>query len=101
MRKPPTVDDLEAFALQLKGPMGGLLRRAGDIMATRMGEQGLGWADLDDAAVTRLFVSAVMQAAPDAYPGADPAVIEEALDRLAAGVAMEAAATTAGTDTIN
>ncbi len=101
MRKPPTVEDLEAFARQLKGPMGRLLRRAGEIMATRMSEKRLSWEDLDDVAVARLFASAVMQAAPDAYPDVDPAVVDDALDRMMSGVSMEMAATAASTETVN
>ena len=101
MRKQPTYEELETFAEQLEGPMGFLLRRAGEIMETRMRERSQTWDVLDDIAVANMLASAVMQAAPDAYPGIDQSVIDDVLGRMASDLSIVLTATVVGSDTIN
>lgn len=101
MHRVSTYDDLEAFAARLEGPMGVLLRRAGEIMALRLRERGQTWDDLGDGEVANLFASAVLQAAPEAYPEAEPRVIDEVIGRMVTQISIELNATAYGNDTVN
>jgi len=96
-----TLEDLEAFAEELKGPLGTALRTTGVILERRMRERGLTWADLDDNQVVELFLSAFMEAAPRAYPHRNPADLEQAVAAMAEGIRMEMAATADGSPSIN
>lgn len=100
-REPPTVDDLEAFSEQLKGPLGVALRAAGVIIERRMRERGQAWADLDDSQVVDLFLTAFMEAAPRAYSHSERAVVEAAVEAMARSIYMELAATADGSRALN
>lgn len=100
-REPATLDDLEAFAEQLRGPMGTALRAAGVIIERRMRERGVEWGDLDDRQVVDLFTSAFMEAAPHAYSHIDRSVVEKAVAAMARSITMELAATSDGSRSIN
>lgn len=101
MPKPPTVEDLEHFWEVLQGPMGGLLREAGVIMARRLEERRQTWADLTDMQVMDLFHAAFLEAAPEAYPHRDAETVEQATNMMFATVAMELSANADSTDAIN
>lgn len=101
MPKPPTVEDLEHFWEMLQGPMGGLLREAGVIMARRLDERRLTWADLTDMQVMDLFHTAFLEAAPDAYPQRDAETVEQATNMMFATVAMELSANADSSNSIN
>ena len=101
MHRPAIYENLEPLAHRSEGPMGVLLRRAGEIMALRLRERRRTWDDLDDAEVANLFASAVMQAAPEAYPGAEPDVIEAVFGRMVVELSFELAATASGGDAVH
>lgn len=101
MREPPTVEDLEAFAEQLNGPLGAALRAAGVIIERRMRERGQAWADLDDRQLVDLFLAAFMEAAPTAYSPSERAVVEAAVEAMARSIYMELAATADGSKSLN
>ena len=96
-----TLEDLEAFAEELKGPLGTALRTTGIILERRMRERELTWADLDDNQVVELFLSAFMEAAPRAYPHKNPAELERAVAAMAEGIRMEMAATADSSQSMN
>lgn len=96
-----TLEDLEAFAEELKGPLGTALRTTGVILEQRMRERELTWADLDDKQVVELFLSAFMEAAPRAYPHKNPADLERAVGAMTEGIRMEMAATADGSQSLN
>lgn len=100
-REEPTVEDLEAFAEQLNGPIGAALRSAGAIIERRMRERGLAWADLDDHQVADLFMSAFMEAAPEAYPHADRTALEKAIAGMAVDIAMQLSANVEESPSVN
>lgn len=89
-----TLEDLEAFAEELTGPLGTALRLTGVILELRMRERDLTWADLDDHQVVELFLSAFMEAAPGAYPHKNSADLHQAIAAMAESIRMEMAATT-------
>jgi hypothetical protein len=66
-----TEDELEAFHQRLQGPLGEALRKTGVILERRMRDRGTSWDDLTDHQVADAFVSAFMEAAPEAYPDVD------------------------------
>lgn len=101
MPKPPTVEDLENFWEMLQGPMGGLLRQAGVIMARRLDGRQQTWADLTDMQVMDLFHAAFLEAAPEAYPHREAETVEQATKIMFAVAAMELVANADSTDTIN
>jgi hypothetical protein len=101
MRALVTVDDLEAFAEQLRGPLGTALRAAGVILDRKMRERGLTWDDLNDGQIADLFMAAFMEAAPNAYPHLDRSLVEDAVSFIAKDIAMQLAATADGSDAIN
>lgn len=96
-----TLEDLEAFAEELKGPLGTALRTTGIILERRIRERELTWAALDDNQVVELFLSAFMEAAPRAYPHKNPADLEQAVAAMAEGIRMEMAATADSSPSIN
>jgi len=96
-----TLEDLEAFAEELKGPLGTALRTTGVILERRMRERELTWADLDDKQVVELFLSAFMEAAPRAYPHKNPADLERAVAAMTEGIRIEMAATADGSQSLN
>lgn len=96
-----TLEDLEAFAEELKGPLGTALRTTGVILEQRMRERELTWADLDDKQVVELFLSAFMEAAPTAYSSSERAVVEAAVETMARSIYMELAATADGSRALN
>lgn len=100
-REPATVDDLEAFAERLEGPLGRALLAAGVIIERRMRERGLEWGDLDDQQVVDLFTSAFMEAAPHAYSHIDRLIVEKAVAAMAKCITMELAATSDGSRSMN
>jgi hypothetical protein len=99
--EPVSLDDLEAFAEQLRGPLGAALRAAGVILDRRMRERGLTWVDLSDSQVADLFMAAFLEAAPSAYPHLDRSLVEDAVSFIAKDIAMQLAATADGGDVIN
>lgn len=101
MPKQPTVADLEDFWEMLQGPMGGLLRQAGVIMARRLDERQQTWADLTDMQVMDLFHAAFLEAAPEAYPHRDAQSVEQATNVMFAVAAMELCANADSTDAVN
>jgi len=100
-REPPTVEDLEAFSDQLEGPLGVALREAGAIIERRMRERDQAWADLDDSQIVDLFLTAFMEAAPNAYSHSERAVVEAAVEAMARSIYMELAATADGSRALN
>lgn len=96
-----TLEDLEAFAEELKGPLGNALRTTGVILERRMRERGLEWGDLNDHQVVDLFMSAFMKAAPLACTQADRAGLEETLAAMSKELAMALAANAQGSWTLN
>lgn len=100
-REPVAVEDLEDFAEKLEGPLGTALRSTGVILKQRMQERGLTWAELDDRQVADLFMSAFMEAAPDAYPHADRATLEKEIDAIARDIAMQLAANVEENPSVN
>lgn len=96
-----TLEDLEDFAERLNGPLGDALRATGVLLERRLRERSLVWADLDDNQVADLFLTAFLEAAPDAYPHVERAVVEEAVQAMAANVKMELAANAGGSTTPN
>lgn len=101
MPKPPTLEELENFWEMLQGPMGGLLRQAGVIMARRLDERRQTWADLTDMQVMDLFHAAFLEAAPEAYPHKDAETVEAATNVMFAVAAMEFCANADSTDAVN
>lgn len=96
-----TLKDLEDFAERLNGPLGDALRATGVLLERRLRERSLVWADLDDNQVADLFLTAFLEAAPDAYPHVERAAVEEAVQAMAANVKMELAANAGGSTTPN
>lgn len=96
-----TLEELEAFAEELKGPLGGALRSTGVILERRLRERDLSWADLDDNQVVEMFLSAFMEAAPGAYPHKNSADLEQAIAAMAESIRMEMAATADGSQSLN
>lgn len=94
-------EDLEEFAEQLEGPLGTALRSTGVALERRMREEGLAWSDLDDDQVADLFLTAFVEAAPDAYPHLEREIVEEAVQAIAANVRMGLAANAGGSTTPN
>lgn len=101
MIRQPAFEDLEAFADQLQGPLGAALRTTGAIIALRMRERNLQWDDLDDVEVLNFFVSAFQEAALEAYPNIDSALIDEAVSSMSASLMIELAATVDGVKSVN
>lgn len=95
-RKERTLEEVEAFADQLEGPLGTALRGAGEIIEQRMRERGQQWPDLSDRDVVDLFVTAMMQAAPEAYSSTSRDVVENAVADMADSTYMELAANADG-----
>lgn len=98
MRKETSVEDLEAFSEQLRGPMGVLLRKAGVIMARRMEQRGVEWTDLTDQEVMDLFHAAFLEVAPSIFTHKDRAEVEAATNATFAAMAIELAANAEGSD---
>lgn len=96
-----TLEDLEAFAARLRGPLGAALRAAGVILDRKMRERQLTWADLTDSKVADLFMVAFREAAPSAYPHLDRSLVDEAVGFIAKDIAMQLAATADGGDAVN
>lgn len=100
-RHPTTVEDLEELAEQLEEPLGTALHSTGIALERRMREEGLAWSDLDDNQVAELFLTAFVEAAPDAYPHLEREIVEEAVQAIAANIRMELAANAGGSTTPN
>ncbi len=96
-----TLEDLEVFSEKLNGPLGVALRAVGVIIERRMRERGQAWADLDDSQVVDLFLTAFMEAAPNAYSHSERAVVEAAVEAMARSIYMELAATADGSRALN
>lgn len=101
MRKFPTVEDLEDFWEMLQGPMGGLMRQAGVIMARRLDEGQQTWDDLTDMQVMDLFHAAFLEVAPEAYWNRDAGSVEQATNIMFRVAAMELSANADSTDAVN
>lgn len=100
-RKERTLEEVEAFADQLEGPLGTALRGAGKIIERRMRERGQQWPDLSDRDVVDLFVTALMHAAPGAYSSTSRDVVERAVADMADSIYMELAANADGSASQN
>lgn len=101
MRSRPTTEELEDFADRLQGPLGDALRSAGDLVAQRMEENGLGWDDLSERQIAELFLDAFARAAPEAFAHLGAAHGEQAVQEMRATVTMALAATAPGNATVN
>lgn len=99
-----TVEELEAFWERLQGPLGGVLRMAGEIMAQRLTAKGQEVSDLSDDAMLDLLWTAFREAAPSHYQHVDRAVVDDALDAMGAALAearLELAGNVLSTGTMN
>jgi len=100
-RKKRTLDDVEAFADRLEGPLGTALRAVGAIIERRLRERGQEWSDLSDVEVVDLFVTALMQTAPEAYPSIERKVVEDLVSSMADNIYLELAANAEGSASKN
>lgn len=101
MPKSPTVEDLEDFWEMLQGPVGGLLRQAGVVMARRLDERQQTLADLTDQQMMDVFQAAVLESASHAYSQTDAEAVREVTHMIFADAAMEMRANAGSTDAMN
>lgn len=90
------MDKLDDFAEQLEGPLGAALLSAGVALEKKLRGEGLSWADLDDEQVADLLITALLEAAPAAYPHLERQFVEEAVRTMGASVKMELTANACG-----
>lgn len=95
-RKERTLEEVEAFADRLAGPLGKALRAVGAISERRLRERGQEWSDLSDVEVVDLFVTALMQTVPEAYPSIERKIVEDLVSAMADNIYLELAANAEG-----
>ncbi|NBW11670.1 MAG: hypothetical protein EBR82_26925 [Caulobacteraceae bacterium] len=102
MSKPaPTAEDPGEHSDEFQGPLGLLMRAAGEVMASRLKADAKGLDALSDEEMLDMFYSAVRQAAPAIYPQIPQHRIEAMLDQIFADARMDMAATAASTEAVN